>query len=58
MVLIDPLFQRALVRVCRKLQIPVIYDEIFVGLYRLGQESASSFLGVFSSFPFGFPFLC
>lgn len=44
MIFIDPLFQRALVRVCKRLQIPVIYDEIFVGLYRLGPESTTALL--------------
>jgi dethiobiotin synthetase/adenosylmethionine--8-amino-7-oxononanoate aminotransferase len=40
MVLIDPLFQRLLVRVCHNYKIPVIYDEIFVGVYRLGPFSS------------------
>ena len=44
MVFIDPLFQRALVRVCKRRGIPVIYDEVFVGLYRLGPETTSTLL--------------
>ena len=44
MIFVDPLFQRALVRTSKELGIPVIYDEIFVGLYRLGPETAISLL--------------
>lgn len=39
MVLVDPLFQAVLVRACKARGIPVVYDEIFVGLYRLGVQS-------------------
>ncbi|KAK8095398.1 Aminotransferase class-III [Apiospora kogelbergensis] len=65
MVLVDPLFQRALVNVVRRSQhlfspesvqqprekpdwtgLPVIFDEVFTGLYRLGRFTASSFLGL------------
>jgi len=44
---IDPLWQRTLIRYCREVkQIPVIFDEIFVGLYRCGAESVRDLLGV------------
>lgn len=61
MIFVDPLFQRVLVDVARKRvpdasqtgskkdeknKLPVIFDEVFVGLHRLGQESCSSVLGV------------
>lgn len=71
MVLVDPLFQRALVATVRRLGnlfggggggggagpgdegnprdwagLPVVFDEVFTGLYRLGRFSAASFLGV------------
>ncbi|KAH9991195.1 PLP-dependent transferase [Xylariaceae sp. FL0662B] len=66
MVLVDPLFQRALVNVVRRSAnlfgsasqsddgadpthwtgLPVVFDEVFTGLYRLGRFTASSFLGV------------
>lgn len=45
MVLIDPLFQVMLILWCRENQIPVIFDEVFVGLWRLGVPSANSLLG-------------
>lgn len=58
MMLVDPLFQRCLVDVVRDIDaqersnqldwqgMPVIFDEVFTGLYRLGRFSAASFLGV------------
>ncbi|KAK3291052.1 pyridoxal phosphate-dependent transferase [Chaetomium fimeti] len=67
MLLVDPLFQRTLVKVVRKNPtlfgdgpshgdragdektwsgLPIIFDEVFTGLYRLGRFSAASFLGV------------
>ena len=46
MELIDPLFQRELVLVARAHGIPVIFDEVFVGCYRLGPASTASVLGV------------
>eukprot|EP00890_Picochlorum_soloecismus_P005958 jgi/Picsp_1/6363/NSC_03712-R1_adenosylmethionine-8-amino-7-oxononanoate aminotransferase-like protein len=39
--LIDPDFQRAMVDVCRARGIPVIVDEVFTGLWRLGVPSAA-----------------
>ncbi|KAF8580612.1 PLP-dependent transferase [Ramaria rubella] len=61
MIFVDPLFQRVLVDVVRASGaheadsgmktvawqgIPVIFDEVFVGLYRLGMRTCSSVLGV------------
>ena len=57
MMLADPLFQRCLVEAVRSSEssstdqrdwqgMPVIFDEVFTGLYRLGRFSAGSFLGV------------
>lgn len=43
---IDPLWQRELVRYCRRRGMPVIYDEIFVGLYRFGYESTKDLLRI------------
>ena len=36
--LVDPLFQRVLVSVCRSKNIPIIFDEVFTGFWRLGTE--------------------
>lgn len=38
MLMIDPLFQRVLVNECRSRNIPVIFDEVFTGFWRLGVE--------------------
>ena len=46
MIMPDPAFQRALVHVCRQQGIPVIFDEVFSGLWRLGTASAAEQLGV------------
>ncbi|KAG8651802.1 hypothetical protein MANES_06G023800v8 [Manihot esculenta] len=45
MLMIDPLFQRVLVNECRSRNIPVIFDEVFTGFWRLGAESAAELLG-------------
>lgn len=45
MVFLDPLFQRVLVQEARRRGIPVIFDEVFTGLYRLGVASAWRLLG-------------
>lgn len=37
---IDPVWQSLLVKVCKQRKIPVIYDEVFTGLFRLGWKSA------------------
>ncbi|KAL6977691.1 Bifunctional dethiobiotin synthetase/7,8-diamino-pelargonic acid aminotransferase, mitochondrial [Sarracenia purpurea var. burkii] len=44
MLMIDPLFQRVLVKECQSRQIPVIFDEVFTGFWRLGVESAAELL--------------
>ena len=60
MMFADPLFQRCLVEAVRAKSLnprasrnenewagmPVIFDEVFTGLYRLGRFSAASFMGV------------
>ena len=60
MIFVDPLFQRVLVDVVRTSPalattisrepgwsgLPVIFDEVFAGLYRLGMQSTSEVLGV------------
>ncbi|KAL4066826.1 pyridoxal phosphate-dependent transferase [Scleroderma citrinum] len=50
MIFVDPLFQRILVDTVRDRSLfsnplPVIYDEVFTGLYRLGVESSIPLLG-------------
>lgn len=60
MVFVDPLFQRVLIDVVRGMAssvrprspsqwsgLPIIFDEVFVGLYRLGLESCSALLGAY-----------
>ncbi|KAF2766319.1 onanonoxo-7-onima-8-eninoihtemlysoneda [Teratosphaeria nubilosa] len=54
MMFADPLFQKCLVEVVRResadkkdwIGMPVIFDEVFTGLYRLGRFSAAGFLDV------------
>ncbi|KIJ57001.1 hypothetical protein M422DRAFT_198361 [Sphaerobolus stellatus SS14] len=53
MIFVDPLFQRVLVDTVRGTHnptewqgMPVIFDEVFVGLYRLGLKTTSTVLGV------------
>ncbi|XWS70927.1 hypothetical protein CRYUN_Cryun03dG0092500 [Craigia yunnanensis] len=43
--MVDPLFQRMLVNECRRCRIPVIFDEVFTGFWRLGVEAAAELLG-------------
>ncbi|CAA7062397.1 unnamed protein product [Microthlaspi erraticum] len=43
--MVDPLFQRVLVSECRSRKIPVIFDEVFTGFWRLGVETTSKLLG-------------
>ncbi|EPS60530.1 mitochondrial bifunctional diaminopelargonate synthetase, partial [Genlisea aurea] len=45
MQLIDPLYQKILIRECKKRKVPVIFDEVFTGFWRLGRESAAKLLG-------------
>ncbi|KAK9076821.1 hypothetical protein SSX86_005155 [Deinandra increscens subsp. villosa] len=44
MLMVDPLFQRMLVKECKSRKIPVIFDEVFTGYWRLGVESAAELL--------------
>lgn len=59
MIFVDPLFQRILIDVVRSRPppvkqlgegrwsgIPVIFDEVFVGIYRMGHQTTSAVLGV------------
>jgi len=59
MIFVDPLFQRTLVDVVRSRYlpakpsteggesgIPVVFDEVFVGTYRLGHQTTSTVLGI------------
>ncbi|CAN6814423.1 unnamed protein product [Brassica oleracea] len=43
--MVDPLFQRVLVNECRNRKIPVIFDEVFTGFWRLGVETHAELLG-------------
>lgn len=45
--MVDPLFQRVLVNECQNKKIPVIFDEVFTGFWRLGTESAAELLCCF-----------
>ena len=40
MLCVDPAFQRALVAACRRRGVPVIFDEVFTGCWRLGAPTA------------------
>eukprot|EP00250_Pteridium_aquilinum_P016808 c23301_g1_i1 orf=265-2925(-) len=44
MTLVDPLFQRLLVKQCKSERIPVIFDEVFAGCWRLGVQSCAEYL--------------
>ncbi|KAL0710096.1 hypothetical protein Bca4012_017074 [Brassica carinata] len=43
--MVDPLFQRVLVNECQNRKIPVIFDEVFTGFWRLGVETTAELLG-------------
>ena len=45
MVLIDPLFQNILMKACRERKIPIVLDEVFAGIWRLGTEGAWEIIG-------------
>ncbi|KAH9955811.1 onanonoxo-7-onima-8-eninoihtemlysoneda [Lactifluus volemus] len=47
MIFVDPLFQRILIDAARARGLPVVFDEVFAGLWRLGVPSAASLLGAF-----------
>lgn len=42
---IDPLWQRALMSISRSKSVPIIFDEVAAGLYRLGVASCREILG-------------
>lgn len=42
---IDPLWQRALMSISRSKSVPIIFDEVAAGLYRLGVSSCREILG-------------
>ncbi|KAJ1424044.1 pyridoxal phosphate-dependent transferase [Ochromonadaceae sp. CCMP2298] len=44
LVFLDPLFQKVLVQECKSRGIPVVFDEVAVGMWRLGQVSTSRVL--------------
>ncbi|ETV85711.1 dethiobiotin synthase, variant [Aphanomyces astaci] len=46
MLFVDPLFQRTMVLICRRRGIPVVFDEVFSGLWRLGAPSGRDLLHV------------
>jgi hypothetical protein len=46
MMLIDPLYQRAVADVAQAHGVPVVLDEVFTGCYRLGPPSTAGLLGV------------
>jgi len=43
---VDPLWQRALVDVAKSRRVPVVFDEVFSGFYRVGVRSCCEILGV------------
>lgn len=47
MIFVDPLFQRVLIDAARARGLPVIFDEVFSGLWRLGLRSAAPLLGAY-----------
>ena len=47
MVFVDPLFQRLLIDAARTRGLPVVFDEVFSGLWRLGLRSAGPLLGAY-----------
>lgn len=46
MILVDPLFQRILVQQGRKRGLPIVFDEVASGLYRLGCNCAAELLQI------------
>jgi dethiobiotin synthetase/adenosylmethionine--8-amino-7-oxononanoate aminotransferase len=46
MFMVDPAFQRALAAACAAAQVPLIADEVFSGLWRLGAPAATQLLGI------------
>jgi dethiobiotin synthetase/adenosylmethionine--8-amino-7-oxononanoate aminotransferase len=46
MIFVDPLFHYALVACAQTLSIPVVFDEVFSGIWRFGSPTAARMLGV------------
>jgi dethiobiotin synthetase/adenosylmethionine--8-amino-7-oxononanoate aminotransferase len=42
--LIDPMYQRALIDICRQRGIPIVFDEVFTGFWRLGALTGACIL--------------
>lgn len=47
MMFVDPLFQRVLIDEARAIGVPVVFDEVFSGFWRLGYLRAADVLGVY-----------
>lgn len=45
MKMVDVAFQRALVLECRSRKIPIVFDEVFTGFWRLGEVSGGNLIG-------------
>ncbi|KAI8908560.1 pyridoxal phosphate-dependent transferase [Gorgonomyces haynaldii] len=45
MLFVDPLYQKAMIQVSKEHKIPVIFDEVFVGMFRCGVATTSELLG-------------
>lgn len=50
--MVDPLFQRVLAKECQQKRIPVIFDEVFTGFWRLGKEVGHPLRDITSPFSF------
>ena len=46
MIFVDPLFQKILVKEARARSIPIVFDEVFTGFWRLGAQSGAQLLGI------------
>eukprot|EP00210_Caulerpa_lentillifera_P006579 g6284.t1 len=46
MIMIEPWFQRVVQSICEERDIPVIFDEVFTGLWRLGYISGAKMLNI------------
>lgn len=56
--MVDPLFQRVLANECRRKRIPVIFDEVFTGFWRLGKEVGYPLETLHYLFPFSLFYFC
>lgn len=46
MIFVDPVFQFALCKFAKQAKIPVIFDEVFTGFWRLGSQTAAKYIGM------------